>query len=71
MYYYIEGGGGGCFPAVAEVKLKNGKSVPMSELEIGDQVQTGIDRYFISSNFRSTWRETLGLTYQLELWPFN
>ena len=43
MHYYIEGGGGGCFPAMAEVKLKNGKSVTMSELKIGNKVQTGID----------------------------
>ena len=34
--------GGGCFPSLAEVKLKNGKSVTMSELQIGDQVQTGM-----------------------------
>ena len=33
--------GGGCFPSASKVKLKNGKSVMMSELQIGDQVQTG------------------------------
>ena len=31
-----------CFPSVARVRLHNGKVVTMSELEIGDQVQTGI-----------------------------
>ena len=30
-----------CFPSVATVKVENGKSVTMSELEIGDRVQTG------------------------------
>ena len=30
-----------CFPSVAKTKLKNGKLVPMSELQIGDKVQTG------------------------------
>ena len=31
-----------CFPSFAKVSLKNGKSVRMSELQIGDEVQTGI-----------------------------
>ena len=31
-----------CFPSVARVRLHNGKVVTMSELQIGDQVQTGI-----------------------------
>ena len=30
-----------CFPSVATVKVENGKSVTMSELQIGDAVQTG------------------------------
>ena len=30
-----------CFPSVAKVKVENGKSVTMSELQIGDRVQTG------------------------------
>ena len=34
--------GGSCFPSVAKVQVKNGKSVAMSELKNGDQVQTGI-----------------------------
>ena len=34
-------GGGGCFPSVSRVQLKNGKSISMSELKIGDKVQTG------------------------------
>ena len=39
-----------CFPSVAKVKLANGKSVPMSELKIGDQVQTGTEHQNILSN---------------------
>ena len=31
----------GCFPSVATLKLANGRSVAMSELQVGDQVQTG------------------------------
>ena len=34
-----------CFPATAKVKLVNGKTVEMSKLRIGDQVQTGINHY--------------------------
>ena len=31
----------GCFPSFAKVKLENGKPLAMSELQIGDKVQTG------------------------------
>ena len=34
-----------CFPSNAKVNLENGKSVTMSELKIGDLVQTGICEY--------------------------
>ena len=30
-----------CFPSVAIVKVENGKSVVMSDLQIGDRVETG------------------------------
>ena len=30
-----------CFPSVATVKFENGKSVTMSELQIGNKVKTG------------------------------
>ena len=30
-----------CFPITARVSLESGKSVTMSELQIGDRVQTG------------------------------
>ena len=30
-----------CFPSTSKIKLANGKSVMMSELQLGDQVQTG------------------------------
>ena len=30
-----------CFPSMAMVNLQQGKSVAMSEFQIGDQVQTG------------------------------
>ena len=33
---------GGCFPGTARLTLENGKSITMSELQIGDKVQTGI-----------------------------
>ena len=36
-----EGGRGGCFPSTARVILENGRKVRMSELQIGDKVQTG------------------------------
>ena len=35
------GGGGGCFPSSGNVLLENGKSVTISELHLGDHVQTG------------------------------
>ena len=35
-----------CFPSSSKVNLKNGKSVPMSDLQLGDQVQTGKKVYF-------------------------
>ena len=31
-----------CFPSTAQLILENGKSVAMSELQVGDRVQTGI-----------------------------
>ena len=31
-----------CFPSTAKVNLENGKSVRMSELQVGDKVQTGM-----------------------------
>ena len=34
---------GSCFPTTARVNLEGGKSVTMSELQIGDRVQTGKD----------------------------
>ena len=30
-----------CFPSTAKLNLKNGESVTMSELQVGDRVQTG------------------------------
>ena len=30
-----------CFPSMAKIKLENGVSITMSELQVGDQVQTG------------------------------
>ena len=32
----------GCFPSAASIRLGNGKSKTMSELQIGDQIETGI-----------------------------
>lgn len=33
--------GGGCFPSSERVTLRNGKTVIMSELQVGDKVQIG------------------------------
>ena len=35
-----------CFPLNAKVKVGNGKSVQMSELQIGDRVQAGIKHFY-------------------------
>ena len=32
-----------CFPSTAKVNLQTGKTVAMSELQIGDSVQTGMN----------------------------
>ena len=34
--------GSKCFPSLVRVKLQDGRLVKMSELQIGDQVQTGM-----------------------------
>ena len=31
-----------CFPSTAKLNLENGESVTMSELQVGDRVQTGM-----------------------------
>ena len=36
-------GGCGCFPSAAKVSLENGKSLVMSELQVGDRVQAGME----------------------------
>ena len=36
----------GCFPATAKVNHGNGKPVTMSEVKIGDQVQTGNTKFY-------------------------
>ena len=40
VYFYEQTG---CFPSTARVHLENGKVVTMSELQVGDRVQTGMD----------------------------
>ena len=42
--------GGGCFPSIAKLKLVNGKSIMMSDIQIGDKIQTGMETvcFFIS-----------------------
>ena len=35
------GGRGPCFPSFAKVKIENGNSVRMSDLKLGERVQTG------------------------------
>ena len=43
----------GCFPSTAKVKVANGKTVSMTDLQIGDQVQTGKDIWinFVINSF--------------------
>ena len=50
-------GGGGCFASTARVSLENGKSVAISELQVGDRVQTGMDVIF--ENFRIRYSNKL------------
>ena len=33
---------GTCFPSTAKLRLQDGRSVAMSELQVGDRVQTGL-----------------------------
>ena len=40
-----------CFPSTAKVKLENDKSIMMSELQIGDRVQTGTSENFSKDIF--------------------
>ena len=42
-----------CFPSVSRVKLENGKFKPMSELQMGDKVQTGTSLAGMISIFTS------------------
>ena len=35
--------GSSCFPSVSQVSLEDGKSVPMSDLKIGDKILTGMN----------------------------
>ena len=35
---------GHCFPSMAMVELENGKSKPMSKLQVGDKVKTGTSK---------------------------
>lgn len=39
-----------CFPSTASVTLKNGKQIAMGELQVGDQVQTGMFKQCIYDN---------------------
>ena len=41
VFYPLPSDKGGCFPSMAKVNLENGKTVTMSELQIGDHVQAG------------------------------
>ena len=59
----------GCFPATAKTNLKNGKTVAMSELKIGDQVKTGVEQIlplsvtiwtlYQTNIIKSFWRKML------------
>ena len=43
--------GPSCFPSTARVNLQNGKSVAMSELQIGDHVQAGKQHFYFIIRF--------------------
>ena len=43
-----------CFPSTAQVNLEKGKAVAMSELQIGDRVQTGTNISNVSLHFFQT-----------------
>ena len=49
---------GGCFPSLANVMLRNGKSIRISELKIGDQVRTGKWFNLILSHIKGIAQET-------------
>ena len=36
-----------CFPSLSVIQLINGSFIPMSDLQIGDQVQTSMYKHFI------------------------
>ena len=46
-----------CFPAAARVSIENGKSIRMSELQVGDRVQSGrqIQVDFIAGSLESAY----------------
>jgi len=64
-----EGGGGVCFPGGAMIALANGESIPMRDLELGNQVLTANgasgEVYFFSH------RRTEGLFHFVEVWAGN
>ena len=37
-----------CFPSAAKVSLENGKSLVISELQVGDRVQAGMESVAVS-----------------------
>ena len=53
-----------CFPSTASVNLEDGKSALMSELKVGDRVQTGVvenfKTYFLVQPFFKRFNQTMG-----------
>ena len=76
-YGYVYGvrccGCGGCFPGTSTVTLADGKLVKMSELQVGDQVQTGWFHAFLNHRKRSSAHDNFiqcqWFTFQLMIKP--
>ena len=59
--------GPSCSPSTARVNLQNGKSVTMSELQIGDHVQAGKQHfYFIISFLLCCWDNSKAFHYLMK-----
>ena len=50
LYFAVVGSNNGdCFPSMAKIKLEDGTLITMSQLQIGDNVQTGIN-FFVTKS---------------------
>ena len=50
LYFAVVGSNNGdCFPSMAKIKLEDGTLITMFQLQIGDNVQTGIN-FFVTKS---------------------